>query len=235
MPRNQSNVETLSLVDHSVEGWMSPPQINALYELAKQSHDHIVEIGSHQGRSTICLALGLLDRPHLKATDRVWAVDPLEDLVVEPGSVRTPQPESIGQYRVDKFNKNIRNFHVEGVVNFIRKKSVEAFYDWIRPPEGETVGIRPFVGLLFIDGNHTKEACLEDLETWGLTVFQGWESPGAYIAVHDYRNQDYPGVAEAVDEFVSKHQDLQRDREVPWSSDPYSGSMIVYRKRRSTP
>lgn len=42
----------------AVEGWCTPEEGDALYEAAKQAGDHIVEVGTGMGRSTIALAMG---------------------------------------------------------------------------------------------------------------------------------------------------------------------------------
>jgi hypothetical protein len=55
------------------------------------------------------------------------------------------------------------------------------------------------VGLLFVDGDHTKEGARADIEAWAPNLAEG-----AIIAVDDYHHPDWPGVAEAVDELVAE-------------------------------
>src|SRR5690606_7700055 len=50
------------------------------------------------------------------------------------------------------------------------------------------------VGLLFIDADHTFDGVTDDLIAWVPHV-----APGGWIAVHDYRNADYPEIRQAVD------------------------------------
>lgn len=55
------------------------------------------------------------------------------------------------------------------------------------------------VGLLFIDGDHTEEGARRDIESWAPHL-----APGAVIAIDDYVNENYPGVAAAVDALVAE-------------------------------
>lgn len=57
---------------------------------------------------------------------------------------------------------------------------------------------------VYIDGNHVKDAVLEDLDTWSPKV-----RPGGIVAGHDYRaftNKPTIHVIEAVQEFTRRHQ-----------------------------
>jgi hypothetical protein len=51
----------------------------------------------------------------------------------------------------------------------------------------------PAVEVLFIDGDHGREGALAAFEAWREVL-----APGAVVALHDYGDPDYPGVAEAV-------------------------------------
>jgi hypothetical protein len=55
------------------------------------------------------------------------------------------------------------------------------------------------VGLLFVDGDHTKDGAKRDIVEWAPYL-----APGARIAVDDYGHPDWPGVGEAVDELVAE-------------------------------
>jgi predicted O-methyltransferase YrrM len=57
--------------------------------------------------------------------------------------------------------------------------------------------------LVFVDGDHSKEGCARDLETWWPKI-----KPGGWMSGHDYLNSDRRfsfGVNAAVDQFVRRH------------------------------
>jgi predicted O-methyltransferase YrrM len=57
------------------------------------------------------------------------------------------------------------------------------------PPEG------PAPDFVFVDGSHEKELTIRTFEAW-----RGALAPGGAIAFHDYGNDLYPGVSEAIEE-----------------------------------
>src|SRR5690242_12929620 len=61
---------------HAIIGHLSPNEAQLLYDLAAAVPQDgvIVEIGSYQGKSTVCLGLGAKE-----AGARVYAIDPHED------------------------------------------------------------------------------------------------------------------------------------------------------------
>jgi hypothetical protein len=60
-------------------------------------------------------------------------------------------------------------------------------------------GIARPIGLLYVDGDHTREGARRDIELWAAHL-----APGARIAVDDYGHPDWPGVGGAVDELVAE-------------------------------
>lgn len=52
-------------------------------------------------------------------------------------------------------------------------------------------------GMIFLDAMHDYENVRADLKKWWPHLL-----PGGVLAVHDYHHADYPGVAQAVDEFL---------------------------------
>jgi hypothetical protein len=97
-----------------------------------------VEIGSHQGRSTVVLARALRERE-----GRVFAIDPFVDGRLFGGS-RT---------RVD-FERHIAMAQVDDTVELVCDYSTEARKSWTRR-----------FGLLYIDGKHDYWTLSDDL-TW---------------------------------------------------------------------
>ena len=58
---------------------------------------------------------------------------------------------------------------------------------------------------VFVDGSHEKELTIRTFEAWRDAL-----APGGAIAFHDYRNELYPGVTEAIDE-LGLAGDVERD------------------------
>lgn len=54
---------------------------------------------------------------------------------------------------------------------------------------------------VYIDANHSYEACKQDINLWWPKV-----SIGGIFSGHDYKNTDTFGVKRAVDEFAAKHE-----------------------------
>lgn len=68
--------------------------------------------------------------------------------------------------------------------------------DIVDGPGEAGLGNRPGpVDLVFVDGSHERERTIETFRVWSETV-----EPGGAIAFHDYGNDEYPGVTEAIRE-----------------------------------
>jgi predicted O-methyltransferase YrrM len=67
------------------------------------------------------------------------------------------------------------------------------------PPEG------PAPDFVFVDGSHEKELTIRTFEAW-----RGALAPGGAIAFHDYGNELYPGVTEALEE-LGLEGEVERD------------------------
>jgi predicted O-methyltransferase YrrM len=59
---------------------------------------------------------------------------------------------------------------------------------------GESDTQRRRTGLVFVDGSHERERTIATFETWRRTL-----EPGGLIVFHDFDNDAYPGVREAID------------------------------------
>lgn len=153
----------------------------ALADFASQvpADQEIVELGVFQGRSALQLAWGA----SLGHGAHVTGIDPW-DL---PGNVYDPPFTESGSRRWA--------FHHVKTLGFSRRISlVHGFSaDVARTYAG------PPVGLLYVDGDHTKEGARRDIEAWAPHL-----APGATIAVDDYGHPDWPGVGEALDELVAE-------------------------------
>lgn len=148
----------------------------------------IVELGVFQGRTALIMAWGAQQGHGAHVT----AIDPW-DL---PGNVYDPpftdaDSRAWAEYRVNELGYTDR-------ISLVNAFSHEVAAEWVISPDLIGRGNRP-VGLLFVDGDHTKEGARLDIEAWAPHL-----APGATIAVDDYHHPDWPGVAEAVDELVDE-------------------------------
>src|SRR5437764_174561 len=121
-----------------VKGWMTRAQGEALWQAARrlEKGDVILEIGSHQGRSTI--VLGAAART-VGAT--VIAVDPFVDGRLFGGSPTR-----------QLFERNIRRAGLDDVVELVAGYSTRLRPDWDRPLQ-----------LLYIGGHHAYWTYPDDL------------------------------------------------------------------------
>ena len=132
-----------------VKGWLTREQGLALWNAARrlEKGDVVVEIGSHQGRSTI--VLGSVART-VGAT--VIAVDPFVDGRLFGGSPTRKL-----------FERNIRGAGLDDVVELVAGYSTELRPDW-----------RQDIQLLYVDGKHDYWTCTDDLR-WSAHLPPGGE------------------------------------------------------------
>jgi predicted O-methyltransferase YrrM len=138
-PVDQAGFEAAWAVAEHVPGWLTRAQAAMLWQAARQlpSGAHIVEIGSHQGRSTVVLA-----RAAQAAGARVTAVDPFVTGRLFGGpSTR------------DLFEANLARAGVTDTVTLLAEYSTRARPQWSGDP----------VDLLYIDGKHDYWTFTDDL------------------------------------------------------------------------
>lgn len=155
-----------------IPGFTSPIELSFLYHavLALPGNGRVVEIGSYLGRSTAVLGHAVAQA----ARAPVAAVDPhTGDLTIAA---------SLGDTH-ERFLLNMRTAGVGLHVHLIRATSVEAAGAWAGEP----------VELLFVDGLHTHDAVVADLESWSPFL-----APGACVVFDDYLV--YPAVRAALRE-----------------------------------
>lgn len=130
----------------------------------------IVELGSYRGKSTCYLAS--------EAKAHVYAVD-LWNLGGQRGKDRRLWSNETWKL----FRQQTKPYRDK--ITPIRSRTVDAAFDWDKP-----------IGLLWIDADHSYEACLADYEAWSPFVVHG-----GVIAFHDYAPQ-WPGVPRTIDNHV---------------------------------
>lgn len=162
---------------NSIHGFLDPNEAQLLYRLASEvpAGGVIVEIGSYEGRSTICLGKGA------KVNGAsVYAIDPYRDYMVD-------RETHYGMEHHAALLKNLVEYEVADVVRVVALASDDMSKGW---------GYHP-IDLLFIDGSHEKKDVERDFQQW---VGCAW---GGLIAFHDYTNKLWPGVKQVVDEAVA--------------------------------
>jgi methyltransferase family protein len=132
-----------------VPGWLTEAQARALWDaiLRLREGSTIVEIGSHQGRSTT--VLGIAAR---RVGARVVAVDPFVEGRLFGGS---PTRE--------RFEENLARAGVTDIVELVPEYSTRLRPDWDRP-----------IDLLYIDGKHDYWTFTDDLK-WSAHLPPGAE------------------------------------------------------------
>jgi predicted O-methyltransferase YrrM len=143
----------------------------------------IVELGVFQGRTALIMAWGAKQGHGAHVT----GIDPwdLEGNVYDPPFTEADS-RRWAEYRIRELGYSDR-------VLLIHNFSADVADNW------EALNGAQKVGLLYVDGDHTKEGARRDIVSWAPHLV-----PGAVIAVDDYGHPDWPGVGQAVDELVAE-------------------------------
>ncbi len=125
-----------------IHGFLQRLEALALYKYASKVKVSgvIVELGSWQGRSTVCLALGA--KKGLK--QKIYAIDTFE------GDFETGKKKTFSL-----FKKNLQKFKVQEFVVPLKKNTHQAGKLWTKP-----------IALLWIDASHIYEDVLKDFLLW---------------------------------------------------------------------
>ncbi len=139
-----------------LDGWLTPLEGRVLALLAGNVNNGltIVEIGSWKGKSSCFLGIGSSKGNRA----RVYCVDPHD----WTDSIKSENTFSSWKY-------NIGKLRLEDLAIDIRKESQEAATEF-----------KEKIGMLFVDGDHSKESLELDIEGW----FPKLENE-AYVAFHD--------------------------------------------------
>jgi glycosyltransferase involved in cell wall biosynthesis/predicted O-methyltransferase YrrM len=164
-----------------IKGWLSDAEADLLIATALKActqsvpPQHIVEIGSFHGKSTV--ALGNVVK-YLFPSAKVFAIDPHEGTVgaVDQG-LQTLSPT------LQEFRKNIEHEDLTEVVELIHDYSYNV--KWKKP-----------IQMIFIDGLHDYPSVSKDFRH-----FSKWIVKNGYVAFHDYADY-YPGVKTFVNELM---------------------------------
>ena len=142
--------------------------------------DVIVEIGTFEGL-TACFLAKVLDALGVRAC--VLSIDPFERF--EGGDNNPP-----GSYA--------------GYIANLQTHGAERCFPLVAFSHECVDAVAGNVPFLLIDGDHSYEACLGDLELYCPKV-----RSGGYVLIDDYSHKHYPGVAQAVDEYFGAATDFE--------------------------
>lgn len=174
-----------------IPGWLQPEEAVFLYQLARDwpGRGRVVELGSYQGRSTVCLAAGMKER-----------VDSLVPLLAIDTHTGSPEHQPGNPYfdpstidnRTGLINTygllaaNLRRFGLEGIVNV-----------WPMTSQAAALEFSGTIRLMFIDGDHGIEAVSRDVATWSEFL-----EPGGCLVLHDV-GTGWPGPAAAANALIA--------------------------------
>lgn len=189
------SIELVNEIFRSVGGPIVEHEGLFLYNLAKEcKNGYIVEIGSAQGRSTICLAKGSKAGYQVK----VYSIDPHagglytpDSTMHDPTSDGTPDIKYYtGQGTAHQiFCDNLKKFDVQDIVIPIVDYSELAYKNF---DNGK--GWNLPIGLLWIDGDHRYKYVMIDVDLWAKHVV----SEGK-ILFHD---RPFPGVTRVLNKIL---------------------------------
>ena len=190
----------------SIEGWLTVDEAIALFELSRalpNENPLAVEIGSWQGKSSVCLASGLSG----KFRPRLCCIDPF-DATGDDASAGTydARAQNLDTGLRGTFEANLRDAGLRHVVDVRQGTSHQHASGWREP-----------IDLLFLDGDHSYEAVKQDVLDWAPKVRQG-----GYLALHDVVHAKHDGPRRVVEELVRT--------DASWVDARYVDSMFVARK-----
>lgn len=193
----------------SIDGWLTVDEAIALFDLAKglpEPEPRAVEIGSWQGKSTVCIAQGLRQKQGAQLT----CIDPFDASGDNESKDMYDGRESDldGPLR-RAFEENLKGAEVRDLVDV----RVGFSHDHVAE-------VHESIDLLFLDGDHSYEAIRRDFEDWSPKI-----KNGGYLAMHDVVHPVHEGPRRVVDELIKN--------DPQWLEQRYVDSMFVARKARS--
>jgi predicted O-methyltransferase YrrM len=170
----------------SIDGWLTVDEAIALYELARSLPDErplVVEVGSWQGRSSVCIARGLA----CKRAPRLCCIDPF-DASGDAASAGTYDQRARGLDNGLRaaFEANVRAAGLGAIVDVVQGRSHDHAATWREP-----------IDLVFLDGDHAYDAVRQDVLDWAPKV-----RAGGFLALHDVVHDVHDGPRRVVDELL---------------------------------
>jgi len=161
----------LDLDIEAVKGFLDPEEGERLHAIAQEACalGPCLEIGSYCGKSTVYLGTACREQAevlfavdHHRGSEEHQLGEAYHDSELFD-SVRN-QIDSFATFRDTLFRANLE----QSVVPIVAPSAL-ASHAWTTP-----------LGMVFIDGGHSREAALTDYRSWA-----GFIRPGGYLAIHD--------------------------------------------------
>lgn len=172
-----------------IHGWFSANEALALFKLVQSiKRDNVVvcEIGSWLGKSSYVIARAL----DTKKYGKLFCIDPF-DSSGEDSSKRLYKhlAQNLKMSILDKFKENMIKFGVMNKIEIIQGHSQDVI---------KTFNTK--IDILFIDGDHSYKAVLNDYKNWSKLV-----KKGGYIVFHDVGAAHTTGPKEVVELEIAKN------------------------------
>lgn len=185
-----------------IEGWLTEKEATTLYKYARKKRNGItIEIGSWKGKSTYCIARGILN-------GKIYSIDPFNgDGDTASTTTYTEKIRKTKKTLLEIYISNLRKYHQLHKVNICKGYSSE----WL--------SLFTHADLLFIDGDHSIPGCRYDYQNYTRLL-----SKGGYLLLHDY----YPNRKELGSTYVVKKYLLKNSN---YKLVEISDSLIVFRRK----
>ncbi|MBN8431233.1 class I SAM-dependent methyltransferase [Microbulbifer salipaludis] len=161
----------LPLDIHTVKGFLDPVEGEALYRLAAEASDlgPALEVGSYCGKSTVYLgsACKLMNNSLFAIDHHRGSEEHQPGEEYHDRELFDDRSQLMDSFR--SFRATMRAAALEQNVVPVVAPSAVAARHWNTP-----------LGLVFIDGGHSREAALTDYRSWSRHIV-----PGGYLAIHD--------------------------------------------------
>ncbi|MFX1328184.1 MAG: class I SAM-dependent methyltransferase [Promethearchaeota archaeon] len=160
-------------LDYNVEGFLKFYQAIELYNISKSLPEKstIVEIGAYLGRSTCFLAEAIRNKKI-----QLYSIDTFENQAMSEGKRNTFNEYFGNIYRYKSIVNIVKGFSYNVIKNFQHLK----------------------INLLWVDADHSYEACKKDIEDWMPLV-----KKEGFLIFHDYKKDRNSGVTKAVNEKIN--------------------------------
>lgn len=152
-----------------INGCLRIAEAASLYSYVRRIKGNALEIGSYKGRSGYLIATGMKNSHNLHILTCI-------DIFYESDPHHPRYKESL----LEDFSSNLKDFLQSGRIRYIKGNSTDPAI--IRQ-------MRKSVELIFIDGDHSYEACRSDiLNYWHLLKV------GGFLVLHDMNWKIFPGL-----------------------------------------
>ena len=143
---------------------------------------HFVEVGSYKGRSSVYMAVEIINSGKDIKFDCVDHFKGSEEHYKQDGKYETLELKQDPDYLFKEFSRNIEP--VKDRIKVHKMSSVDA---------AKLYQDRS-LDFVFLDGGHTEADLLADIKAWRPKL-----KPGGILAGHDYSATDYPDVQRVID------------------------------------